>query len=183
MNANATFTENTKTCKTISIKNNICFRYKEDFEDPQSSLRIRRETEQLLDRDNHPLNKAMPIFTPDLRKTGVTMHSTNAKGRSTGYKGDVSPVQYLASTVKSDNSSYMRRRYANENHSMGQREEMDPRDSINDRILTPEKAYDDNDQFRTPNVMNRIKAYAKVNIINIPSSYLCNLESELRTSN
>lgn len=90
----------------------------------------------------------------------MTQQSTNTKGYRSDLKHGESPSPFRLTP------GYMRisspsNNIGRENHEMGQREEMDPSDSINDRVMTPEKEALD-DQFRTPNALNRIKVYNQV---------------------
>ena len=86
--------------------------------------------------------------------------STNTKGFRSELKNRESPSPFRFTPAYNRITSPPNN-YDRENHDMGQREELDPSDSINDREMTPEKEILD-DQFRTPNAFSRIKAYNQV---------------------
>jgi hypothetical protein len=115
---------------------------------------IKNSQEVDISNEHIAFEKAHFGHTPKLQQTGITMHSSNAKDFQNSYKD--TPPQFIGSTLKSDNSPYLRRRYEKEFRNGNNID-----DSLNDRLLSPEKEYTDMPVFRTPNTANR-RGYVQV---------------------
>jgi hypothetical protein len=97
----------------------------------------------------------VPTMTPNMRRTaaGTTMHSTNTKGARTGLKDE---RDYMSDSPADSANSTAYRNFAKfTNHRRP--EEVDLDDSLNDRLITPEKAYEEESKYKTPNSLNRFK--------------------------
>lgn len=84
-------------------------------------------------------------MTPNVYRNDDTLHSTNTKGLRTGYKNDHSPIPGFTSSLKTDHSPYLVKRYERDIQ-----EENQMNDSLNDRIVSPDRAYDDGHKYTTP---------------------------------
>jgi hypothetical protein len=97
----------------------------------------------------------VPTMTPNMRRTaaGTTMHSTITREARTGLRNE---RDYMSdSPVDSANSTAYRNYAKFTNHRRP--EEVDLDDSLNDRFISPEKAYEEESKYKTPSSLNRFK--------------------------
>jgi hypothetical protein len=106
-----------------------------------------------MSNENTAIGKGNHTNTPNMHQTGITMHSTNTKGLRSAFMHDASPGQFAESILRSSVSPYQQRRLENE-------VQMD--DSLNDRVVSPQRNYEDIPEFRTPNTNNRGRGFPQV---------------------
>ena len=146
---------------------NLRYNYKEGIISPKmyyQSLKKRKEADANISRDSPPLDsKEIPTFTPNMKVTSTTMHSSNLKGMASSYKEKEERQNLFTSPLNSDNSTSLYQRHA---RILNQKNEFSPDvdESLNDRMLSMEE-YGDGEVYKTPSAMIRFKNKEKVDIL------------------
>lgn len=101
------------------------------------------------------------MYTPSVQEaTGATFHTTNAKGERSGFKGETPSPMDFTPGMHSNESPFLAQRFMRE-RDQARIEEEEHSDSINARILSPDKEFE---KYKTPNVLNRVKAYKQIDV-------------------